>query len=448
MPDAIDVAAGGAAGAVGAGASAGGGALALLPGGLLRLPATISFGAGALEGLGREVAAHGREALVVTDANIAATAGFARGLELLRAAGVRTRVFDATPPDIPPAAVAACLALARGGGDGWGARGASGAGAAGAGATRAGGGDAVAAPVDVVVGFGGGSSLDMAKVAALLLAHGGPLERWYGERAVPGPIVPVVAVPTTSGTGSEVTPVAVVSDPGRRLKVGVSDPHLIPRAAICDPALTLTCPPSVTAHSGIDALVHAVEAYLAPPRPPAWERADDEVFRGRSALTAPFALAAIEQVAGSLERAVADGSDASARAGMQYASLCAGIAFGHAGTAGAHALQYPLGAATGTPHGLGVGLLAPYVLAYVRPAAQEQLARVAVALGVAPSAAAAPGVAAPGATAAEAAAARAAVAEVARLAAAVGIPRTLRELGVTRAQLPASPTTPRPSRGC
>jgi alcohol dehydrogenase class IV len=364
-----------------------------LAGGLLRLPGEIAFGSGVLDSLGRHVSALGREALVVTDANIASTPGFARALALLAAAGVKARVFDATPPDIPPEAVAACVDVARGG------------------------------AIDVVVGFGGGSSLDVAKVTALLLTHGGPLERYYGERAVPGPLLPVVAVPTTSGTGSEVTPVAVVSDPGRRLKVGVSDPHLVPRVALCDPDLTLSCPPTVTAHAGIDALMHAVEAYLAPPRPPVWDAVDDEVFRGASSLTAPFALAAIEQIAGTLERAVADGGDADARARMQYASLCAGIAFGHAGTAGAHALQYAVGAATGTPHGLGVGLLAPYVLACVRPAAVAPLARVARALGVA----------APGADLAVAA--DAAVAEIARLAAAVGIPPSLRALGVAREQL-------------
>jgi alcohol dehydrogenase class IV len=349
----------------------------------LQLPRRVVFGTGALAALATEARALGASALVCTDPNIAATDGFARALALLADAGIETRVFADTPPDIPPAAVAACLDVARG-----------------------------FAP-EVVIGVGGGSSLDMAKVVALLLRHPGPLETYYGENGVPGPIVPVVAVPTTAGTGSEVTPVAVVSDPGRRLKVGVSDPQLVPSVAICDPELTLTCPPGVTAHAGIDALMHAVESYLAPPRETDWAAASHDVFRGRSALTAPYSLAAIREISGALERAVSDGSDREARARMLSGSLRAGIAFGHAGTGGAHALQYAVGAATGTPHGLGVGLLAPYVLAYVAPAAERELADIAAAMGV-PDA----------------------IAEVARLLDAIGVPRTLRQLGVAQVDLP------------
>lgn len=364
---------------------------------LLRLPRRVAFGRGSIHAIADEAAALGTRALVVTDANVAATPAFGRAMASLADAGIEARIFDSTPPDIPPDAVAACLDVARGDGR---------------------------EAVEVVIGFGGGSSLDLAKVASLLVTHGGPLSRYYGELAIPGPVLPVIAVPTTAGTGSEVTPVAVVSDPTRRLKVGISDPQIVPRIALCDPDLTITCPPAVTAHAGIDALVHAVEALLAPGRARRWDVADAEVFRGSNPLIDPYALAALERISGSLERAVADGDDIEARASMQYGALCAGIAFGHAGTAGAHALQYPLGAATGTPHGLGVGLLAPYVLAYVSSAAEGALARVAGALGVARSGDS------------PAAAASRAVAEVTRLASAVGIPRTLRDLGVQRDALP------------
>ncbi len=355
------------------------------------------FGQGSLESLGELVSGLGRRALVVTDRNIAQTPGFARGLELLAAAGVRARVFDNTPPDLPPSAVRECLAAAVDGGS----------------------------PVEVLVGFGGGSPIDLAKVTSLLLTYGGPLHRFYGEGLVPGPVAPVVAVSTTAGTGSEVTPVAVVSDPARRLKVGVSDLHLIPRVAICDPALTVSCPGSVTSHVGMDALTHAIEAFLAPPRPVSWNALGGEVFRGSCALSDPFAVTAIERIGGALERAVARGDDMDARAAMHYASLCAGIAFGHAGTAGAHALQYPVGAATGTPHGLGVGLLLPYVLDHVRGHATGRLATVAVLLGVADAA-----------TDADTAS-LAAVVEVRRLAAAIGLPRTLADIGVSAGDLPA-----------
>ena len=116
---------------------------------------------------------------------------------------------------------------------------------------------------DMVIGIGGGSCLDLAKCAALLISHGGKLQDYYGEFKVPGPTLPVIAVPTTAGTGSEVTPVAVISDPDRTLKVGISSPHLIATAAICDPELTMTCPPSLTAIAGADALTHAIEAFTA-----------------------------------------------------------------------------------------------------------------------------------------------------------------------------------------
>src|SRR5690606_33389104 len=120
---------------------------------------------------------------------------------------------------------------------------------------------------DVVIGVGGGSCLDMAKCVALLLAHGGEPQDYYGELKVPGPILPLIAIPTTAGTGSEVTPVAVLSDSKRNLKIGISSPHLIPTAAICDPELTLTCPSGLTAIAGADALTHAIEAFTATRRP-------------------------------------------------------------------------------------------------------------------------------------------------------------------------------------
>src|SRR5690606_20101181 len=116
---------------------------------------------------------------------------------------------------------------------------------------------------DLVIGVGGGSCLDMAKCVALLLTHGGRPDDYYGELKVPGPVLPLIAIPTTAGTGSEVTPVAVLSDSQRSLKVGISSPQLIPTAAICDPELTLTCPPSLTAIAGADALTHAIEAFTA-----------------------------------------------------------------------------------------------------------------------------------------------------------------------------------------
>ncbi len=122
----------------------------------------------------------------------------------------------------------------------------------------------------------------MAKCAALLLTHGGALRDYYGEFKVPGPILPVIAVPTTAGTGSEATPVAVISDASRTLKVGISSPYLIPAAAICDPDLTMTCPPSLTAIAGADALTHAIEAFTAARRGHDPELAQKHVLSARA----------------------------------------------------------------------------------------------------------------------------------------------------------------------
>lgn len=166
---------------------------------------------------------------------------------------------------------------------------------------------------------------------------------------MPGPVLPVIAVPTTAGTGSEATPVAVISDPDRTLKVGISSPHLLPRVAICDPDLTLTCPPALTAIAGADALTHAIEAFTAGRRAPSPELAQRHVFIGKSALTDHFALLAIRLLGRSLERACHDGADEEARADVMLAALAA-----------AHAIQYPVGALTHTAHGLGVATLLPY----------------------------------------------------------------------------------------
>jgi alcohol dehydrogenase len=351
--------------------------------GVLRAPGEILFGAGAIAALPRVVASFGANVLLCSDPNILGQPQVKQALAALHAGGASVAVFDGVEPDVPLATIDSCLEVVAG------------------------------RTVDVVVGVGGGSCIDAAKAVALLLRHPGPLGRYYGESALPGPTVPVVAVPTTAGTGSEVTPVAVVADPARRLKVGISSAQLIPRVALCDPLLTLSCPPSVTAFSGIDALAHAVEAFTSRARPRAWENYPGDIFQGKTTFTDRLALDAVGAIGGALERAVASGGDLEARERMLYGSLCAGLAFGNAGTAGAHALQYPIGASTSTPHGLGVGLLLPYVLRYTREACAAELEEIARALDVDD-----------------------AIAEIARIAAVVGVPATLAEIGVAEAELP------------
>jgi len=235
---------------------------------------------------------------------------------------------------------------------------------------------------DVVIGLGGGSSMDMAKVVAVLLTHGGDVRSYYGEFAVPGPIIPLIAVPTTSGTGSEVTPVAVVADEERGAKVGIASPHLIPLVALCDPELTVTCPPALTACSGADALTHAVEAFTTLARPIDPLLTEQHVFVGKNVLSDHFAKLAVANIFRFLERAYRDGSDIEAREGVMLAALAAGCAFGTAGTAAAHALQYPVGNLTHTAHGDGVATLLPFVMQYNRPSCVDAFVELARAVGL------------------------------------------------------------------
>lgn len=236
------------------------------------------------------------------------------------------------------------------------------------------------AGVDGVVGLGGGSALDTAKVAALLGAHGGHVRDYVnaplgGALAPPGPLLPLLAVPTTAGTGSEVTAVAVLDLPDEKVKTGIAHPLLRPLVALCDPDLTLGVPAAVTAATGIDALLHAVEAYTSIPytrRPAPATPAERPNYQGSQPLADVWVRHAIELVGRFLERAVADGSDVEARAGMMLAATAAGIGFGSAGVHVPHACSYPIaglkhgwkppgypGEGRFVPHGIACALTAP-----------------------------------------------------------------------------------------
>ena len=359
---------------------------------ILRLPSAIVFGCGTIEQLGGVVSSEGRCALVCSDPGVSQTEGYERAIRSMARSGITTHVYTHTPADVPIESARECV-------------------------------DGVSDDdIDVIVGIGGGSALDMAKLASVLLSHPQALASYYGEDRLPGPCLPIVAAPTTAGTGSEVSPVAVLRDPDRPMKIGISSRYLIPRAAVCDPELTLTCPAATTAYAGIDALVHALEAYTAATRP-TWRDYPGPVFRGKSYFSDFHALGAIQLIHRALERAVFHGNDLQARTMMLLGSLSAGIAFAQAGTAGAHALQYPLGARTSTPHGLGVGLLAPYVLDFIRPTAERELAIVGRTMGVCDD------------HADEAEAAARAIGEISRLVRAIGLPGSLAELSIREADL-------------
>jgi alcohol dehydrogenase len=274
---------------------------------------------------------------------------------------------------------------------------------------------------NVIIGLGGGSNIDLAKAVALLAKHPGPLSTYYGENKIAGPTTPVIAVPTTAGTGSEVSPVAVVADPERAMKVGIASRALIPKWAVVDPALTVSCPASVTAHSGMDALAHAIESYCARVRTDA---SPQSIFVGKNPISDIFATRAIAAIARHLPTAVSEPSDREARTEMAFASLLAGIAFSAAGTAAVHALQYPVGEATHTPHGLGNAVLLPTVMKTITPSRIPEMAYIARCFD--------PHLA----TATDEDAAPRAGGLVEDLGVKVGIPKGLRALGVKEDQLP------------
>jgi len=321
--------------------------------GTIRAPRQIIFGPGQRRVLPGVAATMGSRALVVTDARLGADPDFLQLTQALRDAGVSVAVDATTEPDVPAHIIQDRALAAQG-----------------------------FAP-DLVIGVGGGSCLDMAKALALLLSHGGAVQDYYGELKVPGPVLPLIALPTTAGTGSEVTPVAVLSDRDRALKVGISSPHLIPLVAICDPELTLSCPPSLTAIAGADALTHALEAFTAKRRTLTDDLTQERVFIGKNALSDALALQAIRLIWQGLGAAFTDGSDRMARSRMMEGAMLAGLAFGVAGTAAAHAIQYPIGALTHTAHGLGVACLMPWVMEWNRPTITAELSEIAEAMGLA-----------------------------------------------------------------
>lgn len=351
----------------------------------------IFFGWGAASVL-RDVAREfGPRVLVCTDQNMVKSGVTETVLAQLNAGKAEVKVFDGGQPEVDRQTIERAAAFAG------------------------------SFSPDVVVGLGGGSNLDLSKAVAILLKHAGSLPSYYGENNVPGPIVPLVAVPTTAGTGSEVSPVAVVADPERAMKIGIASRTLIPKWAVVDPALTISCPASVTAHSGMDALAHAVESFCAKVRTDCSPHA---IFVGKNPMSDVLAKQAITLIAKSLAMAVAQPNDHTAREEMALASLLAGMAFSAAGTAAVHALQYPVGEATHTPHGLGNAVLLPTVMRNITASRAEEMAFIARSLN--------PGLE----SVPDAEAAGHAARLVEELGAKVGIPKGLRALGVTQDQLP------------
>ncbi|MGW1158626.1 iron-containing alcohol dehydrogenase [Streptomyces sp. NPDC002519] len=357
--------------------------------GLLRQPSTVLFGPGQRQHLPALVAARGDTALVCTDERMSADPVFTSIVAAMEGRGVGVSVYSKVEPDLPRENLLDIVELYAG------------------------------RRFDVVVGIGGGSVMDFAKVASILLARGGDVRDLYGENNVDGPGFPLITVPTTGGTGAEVTCAAVVYDRDKGMKIGVASPYLEAAAAVIDPELTLTCPAGLTTATGADALTHLVEAFTSRAKNPSSEEIEAHLYVGKNLLTDHYCREGLALVNLSFARVVANPSDLAARTDTMRAAFDAGMAINTAGTAGAHAIQSPVGALTHTAHGLGVGALLPYVMRYNLPARVEEFAEIGRILGAADTS---------GSLEAQA---RAGIGRVDQLLETLGCPLNLKDLGLT-----------------
>jgi len=266
---------------------------------------------------------------------------------------------------------------------------------------------------DGIVGLGGGSPLDIAKATAAVLANETPLDQMWGVANIPKPALPMILLPTTAGTGSEVTPNCILTDTkpdGGHMKKGIVSPHILARTAIVDPCLTATAPPAVTAAAGMDALTHAIETYVS---------------RNAQPITMPLALEAVRLIGKYLRRAVADGSDLEARRHMANASMLAGLAFANGFLGAVHAIAMAMGGQFNVAHGIANALMLPYVMEFNEMAATEKFARIAAALGE------------PIEGLSERDAARRAALAVHQLVTDVGLPHVLADVKISEDRIPA-----------
>ena len=342
---------------------------------------SIRFGARSIAKLGDIVRGEfGARVLLVTDPGMMATGIVDKATDVLQASGVDFVLYSEVEADPPERIIEAAAQAAR------------------------------EAQVDGVVGLGGGSSLDVAKLAALLAKDGQTLSNAYGVGNARGPRLPLILIPTTSGTGSEVTPISIVTT-GKSEKMGVVSPVILPDIALLDPELTLGLLPHVTAATGIDAMVHAIEAYAS-------------INANNNPISRTLAKEALRLMGRSLERAVTAGGDLDARTDMLLGSLLAGQAFANSPVAAVHALAYPIGGHFKVPHGLSNALVLPHVLRFnveTSPAPYAEIAACAFpALEAMDPSRSAP----------------AFIEALAALSAACGLPQGLREVGIGKDDLP------------
>jgi alcohol dehydrogenase class IV len=318
-----------------------------------------------------------RQALVVTDKGFLGTGLIDSPAAALRAAGIQVEVYSDVLADPPEHIVLHAADNARVHG------------------------------TDIVIGFGGGSSMDVAKLISILAATDQPLSSMYGIGNVKGDRLPLVQIPTTAGTGSEVTPISIVTT-GETTKMGVVSPKLYADLAILDAELTVGLPPKVTAATGIDAMVHAIESYTSRHK--------------KNVLSDMLAREALKLLSGNLVAACENGGNLEARQAMLLGAMLAGQAFSNAPVAAVHALAYPIGGIFHVPHGLSNALVLPHVLRFNASHAASSYAELA-------------DIVAPGCQGSDEARSQALIDALEKLASQVGIATKLREVGITEADL-------------
>ena len=280
---------------------------------LFRTVPRIVMGPGAINQLADETRAlNAKKILIVTDQGLIEAGLVKQAQAVLEKADIEYAVFGDVEADPRYEIVADCVEMIR------------------------------SENADLIVGLGGGSPIDIAKMSAIMATNTGPISEYFGIDLVPQPGLQTLIIPTTAGTGSEVTPIAILSDHTEKLKKGVVSPYLFPSAAILDPKLTLGLPPNVTAATGMDAFIHAVEAFTS---------------KNAFAVTDMLARQAMELIMDNLRTAYTDGNNLPARAKVLEGSLLAGMAFANAGVTAVHAFAYPIGAEFHIPHGVANSIM-------------------------------------------------------------------------------------------
>ena len=295
------------------------------------------MGPGALRQLADEVQSlKGEKVLIVTDRGLMEAGLVKKIQDLLDKSGIKNAVFGDVEADPRYEIVAGCVEVIR------------------------------REKADLLIGFGGGSSIDIAKISAVMATNEGPIAEYFGIDLIPAAGLPTLIIPTTAGTGSEVTPIVILSDHAEKLKKGIVSPYLFPSAALLDPELTLGLPRRVTAATGMDAFIHAVEAFTS---------------KNATSMTDMLAKQAMRLIADNIRKAYADGNDLNARSNMLEGSLLAGMAFCNAGVTAVHAFAYPIGAEFHIPHGVANSIMLAPVMEFNQLGHPAKFAKIAAYLG-------------------------------------------------------------------